>query len=321
MSAVVLAVMGRGVSAQFVGPSQVPPGGGGLTGTTGSAGSGGGLVFSYAVVHLPCVATFWGPNAAGAITAKYNVGGLVAFNYDPSQTTPTSTTWTATLPANNQPVGGPQTIAARLVLTAATPGVVTLPPGGATNPTGYALFGIPADVAAFSINVKFESFWGGTWVPLDSLATPYANLPGLSGVSESNYTGAFFWWTGGPCASTTILPSLCGTATFGTGPFTLGTLGTAIISGGAPNSPGVIIYSIGPPSPLVIAPCTVYVDLLAFTEIPFSTNAVGSAVLLIPLPFDPAYAGLVIVEQAGIINPAAPLGIDITNANQLLVGY
>jgi hypothetical protein len=306
-------------SAQWSGPSSTAPGGGGVTGMVGLSGGSAGVTFNFTVTHLPCVQLYYG-FPGNNLKAGIYPNPSTPLTYDPSQTTATQAVWTATLPAGIP--GLPSSAPTRCRVTSPTPGVTFLPAPGPIG-GGTAVAAIPQDVTSFSINFTTETFYGGNWIGFSLPWNGFGfQFPGPSPLSFCEViNGSFWWYTGGPCAAVTLLPSFCGVATFATTPFTLGTVGAATINGGAPNAPGVVLYSIGPPSPLVIAPCTVYVNLLAYSEIAFTTNAAGSATLAIPLPFNPAFAGLVVTEQAGILNPAAPLGVDITNANQLLVGY
>lgn len=305
-------------NAQWNGPG-TPPGGGGFVSTNGGAVAlSGGVTHNFTVTQVSCTQLYYGATTATAIAAAGAMAVLQPLTYDPTQTTPSSAIWTGTV-TGTAGAGHPGSLPVRFRMTSLTTGVTILTAPGPIG-GGGAVAAIPQDVTSFSLNLAFEGNPGAGWAPFGSLYTwPQNSLPPTP-ICRSEITGGFFWYTAGPCASVTVLPSNCGVSAFSTTPFRLGTSALAIVTG-LPNQVAVIVYSIGPAVAQQIGPCTVYIDLLTFSFIPLMTNGFGFATFPVLLPFIPALAGAVVTEQAGVINPAAPLGIDISNANQLVVGY
>lgn len=95
------------------------------------------------------------------------------------------------------------------------------------------------------------------------------------------------------------------------------------LSQGSPNKAGALFYSSVPSSALPLGGgCTVQLDLATFAELlPVATNSSGAWSLMVPLPSDPALAGLIQVMQIALFGTSGPLGFDLSNGLVATIGW
>lgn len=102
-------------------------------------------------------------------------------------------------------------------------------------------------------------------------------------------------------------------------------LGTDVdleITYGLPNWPAVILFSVGPPVPLLLWPgCSAYFDLNAF-QILFvvTTDALGQSRTTIPIPGFPGFAGISLTLQGVFFGTLDTGGIRATDGLYLILG-
>lgn len=114
------------------------------------------------------------------------------------------------------------------------------------------------------------------------------------------------------CAGTPLVPRLVAS-----GVPTLGTTKNLDLVDAAANTLGMVALAIGPtmPVPLPVLGCDVWVNLGAAASVALVTSGTGVASLPMALPANPAYFGLQLSAQAGVL----AANIDITNALNLVV--
>lgn len=115
------------------------------------------------------------------------------------------------------------------------------------------------------------------------------------------------------CSGTNLVPRLVAS-----GAPTLGATKSLDLVDAAPNTLGVISLALGPtlPVPVPMFGCGIWLDLgLPAATTAVVTSQVGVASLPMTMPANPAYIGITLSAQAGVL----PNGVDITNALQLIV--
>lgn len=141
----------------------------------------------------------------------------------------------------------------------------------------------------------------------------------VSPVPQVNTVGA-----GCPNASGQVAPLFAiGLPSIGNAAFSLG------ISSAAPTTMATLYPSLGAAStPLSLGSgCDVYIDLISMTDLmaagfgPFvqTTDLTGQATFSMPVPADPALAGLEVWFQCGVNEPSYPYGVAATNAVQCVI--
>lgn len=91
---------------------------------------------------------------------------------------------------------------------------------------------------------------------------------------------------------------------------------------GLPNWPALILFSVGPPVPLLLWPgCHSYIDLGAFAVLfGVTTDALGKSTTTIPLPNVPSFVGIPLTLQGLFLGTPDPYGIRATDGLYLILG-
>ena len=103
----------------------------------------------------------------------------------------------------------------------------------------------------------------------------------------------------------------------------LGQTATLAVSNGAPLASGVVVLgNLASPPTLIVPGCEVYLDLATVQPLlSFTTNNQGAWATSIALPPSSISAGLEFDIQAAVIHSNTPIGLDLTNALVLRLGY
>ncbi len=97
------------------------------------------------------------------------------------------------------------------------------------------------------------------------------------------------------------------------------------LTNAAPNAPVNLLVAAGPPSPIVIGPCTIQPSLTG-TLLVFSagsTNGTGTLIANAPIPGDPAFLGAVVTAQDLIAVLGGPLlnVAELSNGLEMTLGF
>jgi hypothetical protein len=148
--------------------------------------------------------------------------------------------------------------------------------------------------------------------------------------SNGNYYGdatlASIVITGSYAASATPVGSGCGGAgapLLSCNPPVIGQNVTFSITNGTPLVSGALFASTVPAAPIVLGSgCAVYLDLATYFPLinPLATDSSGAWLLTLPVPNDAGLVGLTLALQAALFGTAGPLGLDITNGLDVMVG-
>ena len=156
-----------------------------------------------------------------------------------------------------------------------------------------------------------------------------SNATGVNGNQSNNSAlnsgAAYTYWV--PLATATVVGTGCGSTslppTLAASAPKLGQVTTLSVSNATPLTSGMLYVGLLAPTPLVIVTgCEVYLDLgSAQLLLPFTTDGLGSWSLAVSLPLDPTLAGQQFALQAVVIPSGSPIGLDLTNAVLLNLGY
>jgi len=168
------------------------------------------------------------------------------------------------------------------------------------NAAGLASLGIPPQSAAFDCDLV--AYFSVTCM------TPGAALQWASG-GTYGLVPATVAPAGGGCGATS--PLLSATAPV------LGQTQNWSVAGATANQPAIFVISLGPPASATFGPCVVRVDLANAVN-PFAgvTDATGACAFGLPIPVDPAFAGVRMTGQTLVMSPNGPLlgQAQLTNA-------
>ncbi len=130
-----------------------------------------------------------------------------------------------------------------------------------------------------------------------------------------------------PHASATIVGTGCGgsasvPALSVTSP-RLGNFAYVSLTGASPTAVGAIYAGFLAPVPLVIPPaCESYLDpLFSQAVMTFSTDSLGEWTLPLRIQWEPLLAGLSLAMQAVVTSSTSPIGVELSNAVDLVLGY
>jgi hypothetical protein len=106
-------------------------------------------------------------------------------------------------------------------------------------------------------------------------------------------------------------------------PPVLGTNVELEIRHGLPDWPAVMLFSVGPPTPILLwTGCHSYVDLGAFGVLMVvTTDALGRSTTPIPIPNAPGLAGIPLTLQAAFFGTSDPFGLRATDGLYLVLGH
>jgi hypothetical protein len=101
------------------------------------------------------------------------------------------------------------------------------------------------------------------------------------------------------------------------------------VAQGATNSFAYLFAALAPANPAVqVGPCSIHLDLVSMNQLitvgfspfgPLPTGATGSATFPLPIPATPSLQGQHLFFQAAITDVAAPLGLSLTNAAEVII--
>ncbi len=103
-------------------------------------------------------------------------------------------------------------------------------------------------------------------------------------------------------------------------------LGTSVeleVRYGLPNWPAAMLFSVGPPVPVLLWPsCHSYIDLGVFGVLMVvNTDALGRSQTSIPIPNVSVFAGIPLTLQGVFFGTSDPLGLRATDGPYLVLGY
>ncbi len=311
--------------AQILGPAFPPPGGATFTTVGTDAGNSGGRTLQFTGFQPGAFTQlYWGPQSGGAVTvAMQNGPQTLSFN-GAASSFPAFARWTGSVGWDDPSIPGPalSTLNVRLTLTSATPGANVIAAPAPFFGSGAVVNAAPS-TSAVAVNLLFEVETpptSGNWIPINALPQAPTSLPGV----QASFTGAFFWTTGSLTATVTSVTTACGNAQLASTPPVLGGSATITVSGAPPATTASILGSLPPAAASSLNGCAIGIDVPTMLTLGTPvTNASGNATLTLSFPFLPALAGVNARLQAVAVNPssASGLGVDVTNALQVKLGY
>ncbi len=96
---------------------------------------------------------------------------------------------------------------------------------------------------------------------------------------------------------------------------------SAVLANAKHNASAALLISAPLSAPFVVSPCQAWIDPLTFISFPVTTSAFGTSNLVFQVPNVPALEGFLVASQWLVFDENSALGLVLSNAQRLRLGF